>query len=62
MLNYGAVPFEDVRFKREQWPELKPKMPFGQVPVLEVDGKMLAQSSAMERYVAKLVGLMPEDP
>jgi len=62
MLNYGGIPFEDATFQREQWASLKPKMPFGQVPVLEVDGKMLAQTSAIERYAAKLAGLAPSDP
>lgn len=27
---------QDYRLKREEWAELKDKMPFGQVPVLEV--------------------------
>ena len=36
LLDYGGIPFEDVAFSRESWPELKPKTPFGQVPVLEV--------------------------
>ena len=27
----------------------------------QVDGKMLAQSNAMEHYAAKLAGLYPED-
>jgi glutathione S-transferase len=35
ILNYGGIPFEDFTFKFEAWPEYKPKMPFGQVPVLE---------------------------
>ena len=28
----------------------------------QVDGKLLAESSAIERYAAKLAGLIPEDP
>jgi glutathione S-transferase len=61
ILNYGGIPFEDFTFKFEAWPEYKPKMPFGQVPVLEVDGEPLAQSTAIQRYAAKLAGLIPED-
>ena len=33
-------------------------MPFGQVPVLEVDGKKIHQSNAISRYLAKQYGLM----
>ncbi|KAJ9513201.1 hypothetical protein QJQ45_029311 [Haematococcus lacustris] len=61
LLNVGKIPFEDYTISREQWAELKPTMPYGQVPVLEVDGKQLAQSSAIERYAARLAGLYPED-
>jgi glutathione S-transferase len=32
-------------------------MPFGQVPVLEFDGKLLSQSYAIARYIARQHGL-----
>lgn len=60
-LAMAGVPFEDERFGFEQWPERKESMPFGAVPVLEVDGKPLAQSNAITRYVGKLTGLYPAD-
>jgi glutathione S-transferase len=62
VLTYGGIPFTDQHVTEKDWPDLKGKLPFGQVPVLEVDGKQLAQSAAIERYVAKLAGLHPTDP
>ena len=35
--------------------------PFGQVPVLEVDGKVIAQTGAIARYCGKLGGFYPRD-
>jgi len=58
----GKVDYEDVRVPRDQWPELKKKMPFGQMPVMEIDGTMIAQSGALLTYAAKVAGLYPEDP
>ena len=35
------------------------KAPLGQVPTLEVDGKIFCQSGAIARYCGKLAGLYP---
>ena len=50
--------YEDVRFNFEStWPEFKPKTPYGALPVLEVDGKMIAGSGPIARYLAEEHGL-----
>lgn len=36
-------------------------MPFGQIPVLEVNGKVAHQSAAIERYLAKQFKLTGKD-
>lgn len=36
-------------------------MPFGKVPILEIDGKVLNQSTAITRYLAKKAGLAGND-
>ncbi|XP_070545470.1 hematopoietic prostaglandin D synthase-like [Ptychodera flava] len=55
----AGVEYEDVRIQREQWPNEKAsgKYPFGQMPVLEVDGQVIAQSIAIARYLANEFGL-----
>nr|CAD7455974.1 unnamed protein product [Timema tahoe] len=61
MLSYGNQEFEDYRFESEQWPTLKPSMPFGKTPVLEIDGKKTHQSAAICRYLGKQFGLAGKD-
>jgi len=39
------------------WQELKPNTPFGQLPVLNVNGVEIAQSMTVARYVAREFGL-----
>jgi len=43
----SGTPFEDVRVPFEQWGEVKPKIGWGQVPVLEVDGREITQAQAI---------------
>ncbi|XP_050549167.1 glutathione S-transferase-like [Daktulosphaira vitifoliae] len=61
LLSYLNEDFEDNRFERELWPTLKPNMPFGKVPIVEIDGKVLNQSTAITRYLAKKAGLAGKD-
>ncbi|XP_021378354.1 probable glutathione S-transferase 6 [Mizuhopecten yessoensis] len=49
--------YEEDTITFSDWPALKPKMPTGQLPVLEVDGKQLSQSMAIARYVGREFGL-----
>ncbi|CAG2239570.1 HPGDS [Mytilus edulis] len=49
--------YEDCRITFEEWPSIKPTTPLGQVPVLSVNGKLIPQSRAIERYLAREFGL-----
>ncbi|XP_067933702.1 glutathione S-transferase 1-like isoform X1 [Watersipora subatra] len=49
--------FIDCRLTKEEWAALKPSTPKGQLPVLEVDGKMICESNAIARYVARELNL-----
>jgi len=52
--------FELVDFK--DWPTVKPKMRFGVLPVLEIDGKQFSQGIAIQTYLARVNGLYSDDP
>lgn len=47
---------QDKRITFDEWREgdLKASTPFGQLPVLEVDGKTIAQSAAIRAYPAAM--------
>ncbi|XP_018560993.1 glutathione S-transferase-like isoform X1 [Anoplophora glabripennis] len=61
LLSYGGIEFEDIRISHESWPALKSSTPFGQLPLLEHNGKVAYQSIAISRYVAKQVKLVGKD-
>jgi prostaglandin-H2 D-isomerase / glutathione transferase len=65
----GNIPFEDIRISREEFKEViltgklygTIKIPFNQLPVLEIDGKIIGQTGAIARYCGKLSNLYPKD-
>jgi len=57
ILAYAGIKYDNVLISAEQWPSMKDKMPMGQLPVLEVDGKQLCQSASIARYLAREYGL-----
>jgi glutathione S-transferase len=61
-LSIGGITFEDDRVHTADWEHRKGGTPFGALPVLEVDGQIVAQSNAINRYVGKLADLYPSDP
>ncbi len=61
-LHAAAIDFEDVRIPRAEWPALKPKTPFGSMPVLEWPGKPpLAHSNAILTLIGRRHGMHPTD-
>ena len=57
ILAQAGVKYEDNRVAGEQWTELKPKTPFGSLPILEVDGKTLGGSIPIAVFLAQRHGL-----
>ena len=59
----GGIEFEDIRPSREEIKKMKAEglPPFGQFPILQVDGKTIAQTGAIARFCGKLSGLYPTD-
>ena len=60
-LHLGGIPFEDERMSHDQFRDLKAsgKLPYGQLPILEVDGVVIAQSLAIARFCGRQSGLYP---
>lgn len=63
--HFSGLPLKDTRLTRDEFDAMKAsgELPYGQVPLLVVDGKhKIAQSAAIIRFIGKLSGLYPVDP
>ena len=60
LLTYAGANWENVAVAWEEWPALKAtgKFEFGQMPGLEVDGKIKTQTIAIEIFLARKFGLI----
>eukprot|EP00922_Rhytidocystis_sp_ex-Travisia-forbesii_P007271 GHVS01010580.1.p1 GENE.GHVS01010580.1~~GHVS01010580.1.p1 ORF type:complete len:177 (+),score=31.95 GHVS01010580.1:150-680(+) len=60
----GGIDFEDIRLSWDEWSALKPKAPFGQLPVLQLPNsdEMISQSIGILVYAGMKTGLYPTDP
>jgi len=63
LLTHAKVSFEDVRYSFEDAEKLKQTgiLEFGQMPVLEIDGKFYAQSISIMRYLGVQHGYYSND-
>ncbi|XP_066603679.1 glutathione S-transferase-like [Prorops nasuta] len=60
LLSYSGKAFQDIRLDHgdAEWKQLKPNTPFGQLPILEIDGKVYSQTLPICRFLAKQCDLV----
>ncbi len=65
LLTHAKVEFEDIRLKREDWPQYKAdhadELEWGQVPALTHGDKHLTQTQSILRYLGNQYGYYPKD-
>jgi len=57
MLAYSKTKYDDRRVTEGDWEKVKPTTPMGQLPVLEIDGKQICQTRAINKYLARKMDL-----
>ena len=57
----GGIPFEDIRITSDEFQRMKSvqQLPYNQLPILEIDGKVIAQSLAIARFCGIKSGFYP---
>ncbi|KAH7710958.1 Glutathione S-transferase 1 [Aphelenchoides avenae] len=61
MFHFAKQSFEDMRLTADEVKAMKPKLPYGQLPLLEVDGTSIAQSYAIYRFLGRQFMLAGKD-
>ena len=61
IMRFANIDFKDDRIAIADWPQIKTDYRYHQLPELEVDGTVLTQTNAINRFVGKLAGLYPTD-
>ena len=66
LMNYAGIEYEYIMawdYYNDEWKNIKPKIPFKQLPLLIIDEKhVIPQSLAILSYIEKLADLNIEDP
>ena len=57
----SGIPFEDERISYDEISKRRSTLPYGQVPVLEVDGVVYSQSNAILRWAGRQGHLYPDE-
>lgn len=53
---HTGVQYEDVRVTGDEFGKMKPTLPAGCLPILEIDGEQLAGSGVIARFLAEEYG------
>ncbi|XP_055946854.1 glutathione S-transferase 1-like isoform X1 [Argiope bruennichi] len=61
ILEYTGQSFEDKRVDKDKAADFEKGTPFGTLPVLEVEGRVIAQHQSICRYLARQHGLCGQD-
>ena len=60
-LGYSKIPYKCQRIKRQDWPKVKKNFPFGQLPIMVIDGKEYAHTHSIARFCALKSNLYAND-
>lgn len=63
LLSHANAEWRDMIVPFDKWPSMKPEMPNGQMPCLQLrDGTKMGESYAISRYLGSMYGYYPSDP